>query len=181
MLAPRPSTIDWRGLVVILAIGLALGAARLNEPQATQAKSKVKDKAEAEVVEDIRSEVTILAVLVTPDKATVDPKLAGMAPLLRKSLPSLSERGFKFLSKESRELGLHQSVSCDLGGGYSATTEFVRGLEDAKIQLKFTLSREKKPRFESVVTTPLNQPFFLDKTLDDGRRVLFSVGTRQPR
>src|SRR5262249_46462430 len=98
--------------------------------------------------------------------------------LLRKSLPSLSDRGFKFLAKESRELGLHQTVTCDLGDGYSASTELARGLKDAKIQLKFTLFRERRPRFETVATTPLNEPFFLDKALGDGRRVLFSVGSR---
>ena len=32
--------------------------------------------------------------------------------------------------------------------------------------------------FGDPFTTPLNQPFFLDKTLADGRRVLFSVGSR---
>jgi hypothetical protein len=125
-------------------------------------------------------EVRLFGVIATPGRADIDPKLEalGMVPQLRQFLDGCTECGVKLLGSESKErLATHQTLSLDLEKGYRASAELVDPLTEAgKVQLRFTLAERGRTRFQRVIATPPDQPFFCDQTLPDGRRLLVMVG-----
>ena len=125
-------------------------------------------------------QVTLFGVIATPHDLQIDPKLARVAPQLRKLLPN---HGFRLLGVQSKRLTASQSLSCPLDGnlGLSATTTLIQPTdENGKIQLRCAVVQNPNQtvQLETLVTTPANQLFFCDKMLSDGTRLLIGVGAR---
>ena len=59
-------------------------------------------------------QVTLFGVIATPHDLQIDPKLARVAPQLRKLLPN---HGFRLLGVQSKRLTASQSLSCPLPPG----------------------------------------------------------------
>ena len=131
-----------------------------------------------------RRDVTVFGVVATPGVPFVDPKLsqADMVPQLRQFLDDCAgeDCGVRLLGSETRErLGAGESIRLDLGVGYAASTTLVDPVDGrGKARLRFRLEGKGSDRFETDITTPADQPFFVDKTLADGRRLLLMVGVR---
>ena len=120
--------------------------------------------------------MTLFAIIAIPGSNAIDPKLAAIAPQLRKLLPG---HGFKLLDVRSKRLGAGESIRCDLGNGLAASTVLVRPLdENGKIELRCALQLNEIRQFDTPVATPPNQLFFCDRLLDDGTRLLIGVGAR---
>jgi hypothetical protein len=121
-------------------------------------------------------QVTLFAIVATPGRNVIDPKLAAIAPQLRKLLP---DHGFKLLEVRSKRLAAGQSIRCNLGHGLTASTTLVRPLdENGKVNLRCGLLLNETSQFDIPVATPPNQLFFCDRMLDDGTRLLIGVGAR---
>jgi hypothetical protein len=154
----RPRVVRWKAALVLL------GLAPFCMPAARSQGSKPA------------RQVTVFAIVATPNAKTIDPKLASIAPQLRKLLPN---HGFKLVDVRTKRLQAGQMVSCNLGSGRTASAALMSALdEDGKVQLHCELSLNSVPRFVTQVATPPNQLFFFDKSLDDGSRLLIGVGAR---
>jgi hypothetical protein len=66
---------------------------------------------------EIVRQVTVFAILATPDGKAVDSKLATIQPQLSRLLP---HHGFKLLDAQSAPIVAGESVGCKLGHGYTA-------------------------------------------------------------
>jgi hypothetical protein len=121
-------------------------------------------------------QVTLFAIVAAPGNNVIDPKLAAIAPQLRKLLPG---HGFKLLEVKSKQLRAGQMIRCELKHGLTASTTLVRPLdENGKIDLRCALLLNEISQFDIPVATPPNQLFFCDRMLDDGTRLLIGVGAR---
>ena len=121
-------------------------------------------------------QVTLFGVVATPDDPYIDPKLAKVAPQLRKLLP---DHGFRLLGVKTKRLTRGQTLTCSLGEGFTAATTLTEVADaDGKVKLKCEVLRQRAAVLESQVTTPTNQLFFCDKMLDDGTRLLVGIGAR---
>jgi hypothetical protein len=133
-------------------------------------------RARARVADDDARQVTLFGVIATPDDMRIDPKLAKIAPQLRKLLPN---HGFRLLSVRTKRLTAGATVKCPLGEGFTATTTLTEAVDaDGKVKLRCEVLREGNVVLESQVTTPPNQLFFCDKALPDGTRLLVGIGAR---
>src|SRR5262249_14641031 len=151
--------------------GLAVLAAGIGFIAGTGARAQV-----APGTAEAALQVTLFAVVATPGSNAVDPKLAAIAPQLRKLLPN---HGFRLLDAQSKRLSTGESVRCELGDGLIAATALVRPLdENGKVQLRCQLAQNGTPQFDTLVATPRNQLFFCDRMRDDGSRLLLGVGAR---
>lgn len=121
-------------------------------------------------------QVTLFAVIAVPGQSAIDPKLAGIEPQLRKLLPG---HGFKLLDVRSKRLRAGESVECDLGSGWTASTHLLLPLDqNGKVELRCRLLLEGAVEFDTRVATPPNQLFFCDRLIDNGQRLLIGVGAR---
>ena len=118
--------------------------------------------------------MTVFAILATRNAPTADPRLNNnVKAQLRKILP---DHGFKLLDVQSKNIEVNQSLTCDLGGGYTAETTLVKSLdENGKVQLRCKVAHDKVPEFTTLVKTPVNQLFFYERSLKNGTRVLIGV------
>lgn len=127
-------------------------------------------------------DLTLFGVVATPDSSWVDPRLtaADLVPQLRAFVVDCADCGVKLLGSKTKErMAPSQSVSLDLEQGHVASAELLDPLDaEGKVRLKFTLSQRGRTSYEATVITPPDQPFFCDKTLKDGRRLLLMVGAR---
>jgi hypothetical protein len=122
--------------------------------------------------------VTVFGVVVIPDEPeTIDPKLTKLKTQLHRLKPN---SGFLFRGSASHRLTPGESLTTDLGGGITATTELITAMNrNGKIQFKFTLNVDGKPEFTATVTTPPNQVFYIEKVLPKTHdRLLIGVGGR---
>ena len=121
-------------------------------------------------------QVTLFGVVAVPADPAIDPRLAKVAPHLRRLLPG---HGFRLLGVKSERLRPGQSLSCDLTGDWVASTQLVDPLDaNGKVQLRFDLAYRGENQFSTGVTTPANQLFFCDKTLPDHSGLLIGIGAR---
>ena len=92
----------------------------------------------------------------------------------------LPHHGFKLLDAQSERIETGESVTCDLGNGYTAETSLVRPVdENGKVELRCELVRNRSRQFATQVKAPLNQLFFRERPfLDDGSKLLIGVGAR---
>jgi hypothetical protein len=133
-------------------------------------------KVVAQANPDDACQVTLFAIVASPGRDSIDPKLAAITPQLRKLLP---DHGFKLLEVRSKRLAAGKSIGCNLGHGLTATTTLVRPLdENGKVNLRCALLLNEISQFDIPVATPPNQLFFCDRMLDDGTRLLLGVGAR---
>lgn len=121
-------------------------------------------------------QVTLFGVAAVPGNPTIDPKLAKVAPQLRRLLPG---HGFRLLGVKSERLQPGETLSCDLTEGWVAVTHLVDPLDaNGKVQLRFALDHNGASQFSTAITTPPNQLTFCDKTLPDSSRILIGIGAR---
>jgi len=122
-------------------------------------------------------QVTVFGVIATPEGKTPDSsKLANIKSQLDKLLP---KHGFKLLDAQSKRVKAGDSVTCELGDGYSVVTSLVEMLDDnGKVQLRCELFRDDVRQFSTLVKTPLNQLFFCQRALQNGSQLLIGVGAR---
>jgi hypothetical protein len=137
-------------------------------PRACAVRAGEKDKTR---------QVTLCGIIATPNSTVMDPKLATIAPQLRKLLPNY---GFRLLDVKSKTLHPGQSVTCDLqAGGYTANAVLDNPSdENGKVRLECQLLWNNVPLFNSEVATPPNQLFFCDQELSNGSHLLLGVGAR---
>ena len=153
---------SWR-LLAVAALAVALNP-RLPRLQA-----------QLPVAEPAR-QVTLFAVIAVPGSNTIDPKLAGIEPQLRRLLPG---NGFTLLDVRSKRLHEGESVRCDLGSGWTASTDLMQPLDqNGKVELRCRLFQNDAVQFDTRVATPPNQLFFCDRMIDNGKRLLIGVGAR---
>jgi hypothetical protein len=121
-------------------------------------------------------QVTIFGVLAAPGQGRDDPKLKEILPQLRTLLPGHS---FKLLKVNSKRVVAGESVACELGDGYIATTQLVDPLDtNGKVQLRFDFSYGGYPQYQTLVSTPPNQVFYINRPLGDGARLIMGIGAR---
>ena len=122
-------------------------------------------------------QVTLFSVLATPGDSTLDPKLKPIAAQMRKVFPG---QGFKLLAAETRRVAVNETIVADLGGGFLAGAQLLNPRDPTgKAQLRFELERDEQIDFATIVNTPLNQLFFLEKRLPDGTRIIIGIGVRE--
>src|SRR5262249_59943947 len=116
-------------------------------------------------------QVTVFAIIAAPGSKAVDSKLASVKAQLNRLLP---HHGFKLLDAQSKRILAGESVTCDLGQGYTAETLLVRPVdEEGKVQLRCELYRDRALQYSAKVTAPLNQLFFCQRPFrDDGSTLL---------
>jgi hypothetical protein len=122
-------------------------------------------------------QVTVFGVIATPEDKTPDSsKLANIKAQLDKLLP---RHGFKLLDARSKPIEAGESVTCELGDGYSVVTSLVEMVdENGKVQLRCELFKNEVRQFSTLVKTPPNQLFFCQRALQNGSQLLIGVGTR---
>jgi hypothetical protein len=154
----RPRSSRWLPVLVVLSLAGSIA------PEARAQKGRLS------------RQVTLFGVIATPNDMSVDPKLASVAPKLRKLLPN---HGFKLLDSQTKRVQSGGIITCDLGGGRTAAAKLLRPVdEDGKVRLRCELLLDDVKQFSTQVATPPNQLFFCDKGLDDGTRLLIGVGAR---
>jgi hypothetical protein len=147
---------------------LAWGAAALALAGPVRPEARAQDKP--------ARQITLFGVVAVPGTAAIDPKLAAIAPHLRRLLP---DHGFRLLNVASQRLEPGHSLSCDLSDGWIAHTQLIDPLDpNGKIQLRFALDRDGRHQFITGITTPPNQLAFCEKTLPDRSRLLIGIGAR---
>ncbi len=121
-------------------------------------------------------QVTLFGVVATPNSKVIDPKLASIAPQLRRLLPN---HGFRLVDARSKRLHPGDAIACDLKDGSAAEAQLIQpAAADGKIRLRFALTQGGVPQFATVVATPPNQLFFYDRPHPDGSRMLIGIGAR---
>ncbi len=152
--------------VVFSGLAFGLGGLRVSHAQIKTASPHEQPR-----------QVTVFAIIATPESKAVDSKLASIQAQLARLLP---HHGFKLLDAQSSRIVAGESVDCDLGHGYTPETALVRPVEeDGKVQLRCELFLDKVLQFSANVKTPLNQLFFCERPfLDDGSKLLIGIGVR---
>jgi hypothetical protein len=158
--------------MVFASMAFGLGGLRISYAQV-----KSKTQAKAAPTHERPRQVTVFAIIATPESKGVDSKLASIDAQLNRLLP---HHGFKLLDAQSGRIVAGESVDCDLGHGYTAETTLVRPVdEDGKVQLRCELFLDKALQFSANVKAPLNQLFFCERPfLDDGSKLLMGIGVR---
>lgn len=122
-------------------------------------------------------QIVVFGVLATPGGQTMDPKLTPVVQAqLRRALPG---HGFKLLKVRSERVMTGQSVVCDMGGGFVASTTLMNPLDpNGKVQIRYELSHFEDSQFQSIVATPPDQFNFFDKMLPNNDHLLIGIGAR---
>ena len=121
-------------------------------------------------------QVTVFGVLATQGQGQDDPKLKEILPQLRAALPGHS---FKLLKVDSKRVVAGEAVACDLGGGFGATSQLMTPLDaNGKVQLRFLFSDDGLAVYNSVVSTPPNQVFYVNRVVGPGERLIIGIGAR---
>jgi hypothetical protein len=124
----------------------------------------------------IARQVTVFGVLATPGAKTVDSRLSNIHRQLDKLLP---DNGFKLLDARSERIVDGESITCNLGNGYTLTTLLFKALdENGKVELRCELFHDKISEFSTLVKAPANQLFFCQRALKNGSYFLIGVGAR---
>jgi len=121
-------------------------------------------------------QVTVFGVLATPGQTQNDPKLKEVLPQLRHLLPG---HGFKLLKVESKRITGGETVACNLGAGFVAASQLMTPIDaNGKIQMRFELSVDGLSQYQTIVTTPSNQIFYVNRMLPNGERLIVGIGAR---
>lgn len=122
-------------------------------------------------------QVTVFGVVATPGaQGSDDPKLTQVLPQLRELLPG---HGFKLAKAESRRVAAGESIRCELGDGFVATSQLISPMDPSgKVQLRFDLALNGVSQYQTIVTTPPNQVFYVNRVLPGGERLVIGIGAR---
>jgi hypothetical protein len=120
-------------------------------------------------------QVTLFGVIATPG-GPIDPRLARVESQLRKLLPGY---GFRLLDVQSKRLTAGQTLTCRLGGDFTAAAKLMHPFdENGKVQVRCAVLQANVVQLQTDVSTPPNQLFFCEKPLGDGTRLLVGIGAR---
>ena len=156
----RPPRAALAGLVAAIALGAAAFV-----PATARGQGMVPGR-----------QVTVFGVLATQGQGQDDPKLKDILPQLRAAMPGHS---FKLLKVASKRVAAGEAVECDLGGGSVAATRLMTPLDaNGKVQLQFQFSDNGLPIYSSVVSTPPNQVFYVNRVIGPGERLIIGIGAR---
>lgn len=162
-----------------LALGLTPGSGMaIDDPRyVTVAPSEPLSPPNLKSTADEKArQVTLFAIRAIPGSKELDPRLETVQGQLRKALPGF---GFRLLDGQSKRIETSQSVTCNLGNGYTAEAILVGPFdENGKVQLRCSVSQKGTREFSALFKTPANQLFFYERLLGDGTRVLIGVGAR---
>ncbi len=158
--------------MVTLAVGgLVLGLSGVRVSRAAGQASS-----EPEIVR----QVTVFAIVATPNGHGVDSNLSNIQAPLSKLLP---QHEFKLLDAQSARIVAGESLACTPGHGYTAEITMVRPIdENGKVELRCELSLDDELQFSATVRAPLDQLFFCERPfLTDGSKLLIGIGARDAR
>jgi hypothetical protein len=120
--------------------------------------------------------VTLFGILATPGPGKDDPDLKDLLPQLRQLVPGHT---FKLVKVASKNIATNGIVVCDLGEGLVASSQLLNPLDmNGKVQLRFELSVGGIPQFQTIVTTPPNQCFYINRMFPNGNRLIMGIGAR---
>lgn len=144
---------------------------------ALAACSKLSEGASASCQGVPGRQVVMFGVLATPGSNVMDPKIpAVVADQLRAKLPG---HGFKLIQVKSDRVLTGQSVTMELGDGFSTSAQLLNPLDpNGKVQMKFELAHQGVSQFQAAVVTPADQFNFFDKMLPNNSHLLMGVGAR---
>ena len=152
----------WFGIEILLSVlavsGLVMGLSGLRVSQASVRSA---------VTEDVARQVTIFGIIATPGRTAIDAKLVSIKNQLDELMPN---HGFRLLDAHSKRIVAGETISCDLVNGYRVETSLVKPLDDnGKVQVRCDLLQNGERLSSTLVRTPLNQLFFCERQLLDGR------------
>jgi hypothetical protein len=121
-------------------------------------------------------QVTLWGIVASAQDPTVDPRLIAITPQLRRLMP---DHGYWLRGVKSQRVAPGGTVTCEVGPDLIAEAKLAPGPEaGGKVRIQFTLRRKDRVEFATEVVTSANQPFFCDRPLPDGTRLLIGVGAR---
>lgn len=125
--------------------------------------------------EDSR-QVTVMAIRAIKGTGPIDPKLATVAKQLAQIMP---DHRFELIDGKTKRLDPKQAMVVKSVENSVLTVELKSPSNDeGKVEMLIRLTMDGGEPFESVVKTPANQLFFLDRKINDSNRLLIAVGAR---
>lgn len=126
--------------------------------------------------EEEARQVTVFGVMATPGSKSADSALTSVHSQLDKLLPS---HGFKLLDAQSKSIVAGESVTSQLGNGYTVVTTLTKTMDDnGKVELRCELFQDERQQFSTLVKTPPSQLFFCQRAIKNGVKLLIGVGVR---
>ena len=124
-------------------------------------------------------QVTVMAIrAIRAIKGTgpIDPKLATVAKQLAQIMP---DHRFELIDGKTKRLDPKQAMVVKSVENSVLTVELKSPSNDeGKVEMLIRLTMDGGEPFESVIKTPANQLFFLDRKINDSNRLLIAVGAR---
>ncbi|RLT09166.1 MAG: hypothetical protein DWI24_10070 [Planctomycetota bacterium] len=121
-------------------------------------------------------QVTVMAIMAIKGAGPVDPKLTTVTKQLGQIMP---EHRFELIDSKTKRLDTKQSMALKAGESSTLTVELkTASNEEGKVEMLIRLTVDGSEPFESVVKTPANQLFFVDRKINNTDRLLIAVGAR---
>lgn len=127
--------------------------------------------------DETQRQMTMFAIVATPDGETTDPRVISIVDALKRLRPGY---GFELKVHKSERVGPGERIVCDLGDGLSAEAKLVQGQDpsNGKLRIAFTITRDGKAESTITVVTPPNQLFICEKPLKGDTKLLIAVTAR---
>ena len=121
-------------------------------------------------------QVTVMAIRAIRGNGPIDPKLATVAKQLAQIMP---DHRFELIDGKTKRLDSKQAIVVKSVENSALTVELKSpSNEEGKVEMLIRLIMDGGEPFESVVKTPANQLFFLDRKINESSRLLIAVGAR---
>ena len=121
-------------------------------------------------------QVTVMAIRAIKGTGPIDPKLATVAKQLAQIMP---DHRFELIDGKTKRLDPKQAMVVKSVENSVLTVELKSPSNDeGKVEMLIRLTMDGGEPFESVIKTPANQLFFLDRKINDSNRLLIAVGAR---
>ena len=121
-------------------------------------------------------QVTVMAIRAIKGTGPIDPKLATVAKQLAQIMP---DHRFELIDGTTKRLDPKQAMVVKSVENSVLTVELKSPSNDeGKVEMLIRLTMDGGEPFESVIKTPANQLFFLDRKINDSNRLLIAVGAR---
>ena len=121
-------------------------------------------------------QVTVMAIRAIKGTGPIDPKLATVAKQLAQIMP---DHRFELIDGKTKRLDPKQAMVVKSVENSVLTVELKSPSNDeGKVEMLIRLTMDGGEPFESVIKTPANQLFFLDRKINDSTRLLIAVGAR---
>lgn len=121
-------------------------------------------------------QVTVMTIQAIKGGGPFDQRLANVSAQLSQILPG---HQFKLIEGRTRRITTKEAFTVKAGENSVLTIEMREPFSaDGKVHLNLRLAIAGRETFESVIKTPPNQLFFLDRRLNEKDRLLIAVGAR---